>query len=424
MDLIRKLSKEVDKPIAILQDLQGPKIRTSRLKNGPVELVDGADFTITTRVVDGDSKCVSTSYMGLPDDLAPGNHVLLDDGIIELEVRSVTETDVNCKVIHGRTLSDNKGINLPGIGVSAPSITEKDKKDLVFGIENDVDYVAISFVRRPEDVAEVKAIIKAKGKDIPVIAKIEKQEAIRNFDAILNIADGIMVARGDLGVEYPLEEVPSLQKRIIRKCNEKSKVVITATQMLESMIQNPRPTRAEASDVANAIFDGTDAVMLSGETAGGKFPVLAVQYMAKIATKAEEDVAADQRYHMEIEKGLTITNSVGHAACHLADNLNADAIITFTEHGFTARMISKYRQPIPVIAVTPFERMQRRMSLYWGVTSVVAQEVDNTDEMIATVEKIAKEKGLLRSGEVAVITAGVPFAITSPTNLIKIHRIE
>jgi pyruvate kinase len=395
---LRQISSELNKPLALLLDLQGPKIRVGDMEQD-VFLTPGQKTTITIKPVTGTAERFSTTYKGLVSDVKEGDPILIDDGLLCIRADRVTGTEIQGTVIHGGTLKSHKGINLSNSSISTPALTQKDIEDLEFGLSQDVDYVALSFVREASDIKEVKGAIRRKEKTAHVIAKVERHEAIDDLEAIVDAADVIMVARGDLGVELPLERVPLVQKLIIQTCRSHLKPAITATQMLESMILNPRPTRAEVSDIANAILDGTDALMLSGETAVGRYPVEAVKTMARIA------------------------ETVAHAACQLAENLNAKAIICFTEKGFTARVLAKYRQPIPVIAVTPSELVQRRLALYWGVQSLQMQEVSSTDEMIALVERAVVEHGFVSKGDTVAIIAGLPLPISGVTNLIKVHRI-
>ncbi|MDZ7262213.1 MAG: pyruvate kinase [candidate division KSB1 bacterium] len=421
LKIIRETSEKLDQPVAILQDLQGPKIRTGKLKNGTIQLIRGHRLVITTEEIEGTEEKISTTYQGFARDVTPGNRILLDDGLIQLKVLQSNGTLVTCEVVEGGTLSDYKGINLPGVAISEPSVTEKDKADLLFGIEQGVDYVALSFVRSPKDVLEVREIIHQKGADIPVIAKLEKPEAIDNLEAIMEAADGVMVARGDLGVELPPEKVPAIQKRIINLGVKLGKPVITATQMLESMREHSRPTRAEVSDVANAIFDGTDAVMLSAETATGKYPVESVRMMSRIIQEAEAGVISATR---QIIKGASsIPDAISEAACQAAEDLEARAIVAFTQSGFTAQLVSKYRPRIPIIAFTPHQTVQRRLSLLWGVSPLIMELSQNTDELIKKVEQILLSKQMVQQGEVIVILLGAPIFVRGTTNLMKIHRV-
>lgn len=420
--IIRKASLRREKPIAILADLQGPKIRTGRMEEGGVLLVKGQQITITTRDIIGTPGCISTVYKALPKDVQPGSRILMDDGLMELKVLSVSDETVQCLVIEGGTLKDSKGINLPGVNVSSPSLTEKDRVDLDFALAMDLDYIALSFVRRPEDLTEIKEIIARSGKSIPVIAKIEKPEALKNFPAILAEADGIMVARGDLGVEIPAEKVPIIQKQIIQACNQAGKPVITATQMLESMIHHPRPTRAETSDVANAILDGTDAVMLSGETASGSYPVGAVRTMVKIALDVER--AMPKLFSPPvIRHEQTISEAVAEGACRMAEALHAKAVVVFTQSGSTAKLMAKYRPSLPVIALSPYPDIHRSLALYRGINSFPIGRMRDTDEQIDSVEKILLERGF-KPNDIVVITMGVPLGSRGTTNLIKVLKLS
>jgi len=424
IEAIREVSEKLKEPVAILQDLQGPRIRTGTLKGGSALLKKGQRFVLTTRKLEGDNRIVSTTYDGLARDVKPGDHILLDDGMIQLEVKQTDGVDVICEVIDGGTLGNHKGINLPGVEISVPALTEKDKEDLRFGVEQGVDYVALSFVRRAEDVIQLKEEIRRRGGDIPVIAKLEKPEAIERLEEILEVSDGVMVARGDLGVEMRPEKVPIVQKEIIHQGMQRGIPVITATQMLESMRYHPRPTRAEASDVANAIFDGTDAVMLSGETATGSYPVETVEMMARIIQEAEaslhlSEYPVERRFH----EGLPFPDAISNAACHVARQLRAKAIVAFTQTGFTARLISKYRPQTPIIAFTPHETVRRRLCLLWGVTPKLMGIIENTDEMIRRVEEALLTGGLARKGDAIVILSGAPIGVKGTTNLMKLHRV-
>uniref|UniRef100_A0A831XFG6 Pyruvate kinase n=1 Tax=Geobacter metallireducens TaxID=28232 RepID=A0A831XFG6_GEOME len=418
---IRRLSAARGKEIGILADLQGPKIRTGRMENGAIPLKKGETLDITTDEVLGTPALISTIYKPLPHDVKAGSRILMDDGLIELRVQSVEGNRVRCTVVEGGTLKDLKGINLPGVHVSAPSLSEKDLRDLEFCIAEGVDYIALSFVRTAADVEELKRILFERDVRIPVVAKIEKPEALRNFKSILKAADAVMVARGDLGVEISAEKVPLFQKKIIRACNEAGKPVITATQMLESMINHPRPTRAETSDVANAILDGTDAVMLSGETASGQFPLEAVRTMDKVALDVEryaqmEDGPRQRRHNP------SIAEAVAEAACRAAVTLNARAIAVMTQSGSTAALISKFRPPLPVIAFSQSLETRRRLSLYWGVKPFPIGTMAGTDEQIAAVESTLLSGGY-RRGDIIVITMGVPVEARGSTNLMKVHKL-
>lgn len=421
---IREVEQEMGTKVAILLDTKGPEIRTGILKEGQVQLEAGKKITLTTEEIEGDASRVSVSYKGLPQDVKPGSTILVDDGLISLKVKEIQGTEVHCRIENGGELKNKKGVNLPGISVNLPGITEKDAADIRFGIEQHIDFIAASFVRKPDDVLEIRQVIEEMGADIHIISKIENREGIDNLDEILDISDGVMVARGDLGVEIPAEEVPVLQKEMIQKCNHLGKPVITATQMLDSMQRNPRPTRAEASDIANAIFDGTDAIMLSGETASGKYPVEAVQTMDRIASTTEESLQYDDLFHDRIRAlEVSIPDSISQSVVHTAAVLNASAVITSTESGKTARMVSKYRPKAPILAVTRHDQVMRKLALVWGVYPVKGNRVDTTDEMLNTAIQSALESGVVRHGDLVVITAGVPVGHSGTTNLMKVHVI-
>jgi pyruvate kinase len=422
---IRKLSKKVGKDAGILLDLQGPKIRTGDLAAGEALLVEDAPFVITTKEVPGDASTVSTTYKDLPSDLHPGNRLLLDDGLMELEVEKTTATEVYCRVVRGGILKNRKGINIPGVSLQVSGFTSKDQEDLRLGIQEGVDFVALSFVRTPGDVLKVRDFIKAQGPAIPLIAKIEKPEAVDNLDRILSVSDGIMVARGDLGVEVSLEKVPIIQKEIIRRCHEEGLPVITATQMLESMIYHPNPTRAEASDVANAIMDGTDAVMLSGETAMGKYPVEAVGMMRKIAQTTEAALfrGTQQGLRAPIRGKGDSSHAIAHAVYDTAMDLDAKAIVSFSQSGGTALLISKYRPRMPIIAATHSKTVLPRLSLYWGVRGILVDSRENTDEMIQLMEQTLLDRGLLQKGDTIIITLGIPVGVVGSTNTLMVYHV-
>jgi pyruvate kinase len=422
---IRQAMKETGKNIAILLDTKGPEIRTGVLKQEPVDLVEGETLVITTEQVEGDSSKISVTYEGLTHDVNVGSKILIDDGLIELEVQKVEGNEVITRILNGGQLKSRKGVNVPGVSINLPGITEKDANDIYFGLEQDIDFIAASFVRKASDILEIRRILEEKNKvDVQIIAKIENQEGVDNIDAILEIADGIMVARGDLGVEVPAEDVPIMQKMMIKKCNESGKPVITATQMLDSMQRNPRPTRAEVGDVANAIFDGTDAVMLSGETAAGKYPLESVMTMAKIAERTEDALEyREWLHHRSNERQETITDAISQAVSNAALDLNASAVLTPTESGYTARMVSKYRPKAPIIAVTPSAKVMRKLSLVWGVFPVLAITADSTDEMLEISVDAAVKAGLIKHGDLLVITAGVPVREPGTTNMMKIHVV-
>jgi pyruvate kinase len=420
---IRSLSRTMNKPIGILLDLQGPKIRTGTLKNGePVELKNGDTIRITTDKVEGTAEKVSTTYTKLPGDVKKGDKILIDDGLIELKVLFKRKETIACEIVNGGILKEHKGINLPGVDVSAPSLTEKDRRDLNFGIKVGVDYFALSFVRKAEDLRHIKRIIKRQGHSTPVVAKIEKPEALDNLDDILEATDAIMVARGDLGVELNPEQVPCVQKKIIAAAIRANKPVITATQMLESMSVNPIPTRAEASDVANAIFDGTDAVMLSGETASGKYPVRAVKMMAKIATQAENSEFMKFNLQHEKDPADRVPHAVARSAVNILHELRAKGIVVFSASGSTAKLISKKRPSKPVYAFTPSLQIYHRLSLIWGLTPLYIANIDNTKRLIQASEHILVDKQIATTDDLIIIVIGFGLKKGS-TNVIKIHRV-
>jgi pyruvate kinase len=419
---LRAAAQSLAKTIAILADLQGPKIRTGALAGGgPVLLRSGQKFVITTARVLGDSTRVSTIFRPLPKEVHRDDRILLSDGLIELRVERVRGGEVICQVINGGALGEHKGINLPGVNLHVPAVTQKDRADLAFALKHGADYVAVSFVRRPEDVLIAKSLIRRARKDTPVIAKLEKPEAIENLDAILRVADGVMVARGDLGVEMSPERVPVVQKTIIARAREFRRPVITATQMLESMTENPRPTRAEASDVANAIFDGSDAVMLSAETASGKYPVEAVSMMARIIEDAEASITEFPR--PASQEQLKVAETVAELVCHASRELHMKLIAVFTHSGFTARLISRYRPMVPIIAFSPEAETRRRMALIWGVMPKQIEDTRKIDNLAAVAEKHLLRERLVRKGDVIGIVAGTPMGIRGTTNFMKLHVI-
>lgn len=421
--LLRAAAIKHEKPIAILADLQGPKIRTGPLAGGtPVTLTSGQRFTITTARVPGDAGRVSTTFRPLPREVHRGNRILLSDGLIELRVKQVRGQEIICEVVNGGVLGQHKGINLPGVRLRVPALTRKDREDLAFALKQDVNYVAVSFVRHPEDVVLAKLLIRRADKDTPVIAKLEKPEAIENLDGILRVADGVMVARGDLGVEMNPERVPVVQKMIIARAREARRPVITATQMLESMTQNPRPTRAEASDVANAIFDGSDAVMLSAETASGKYPVEAVAMMARIIEEAEASITEFPR-PCSVQERLKVAETVAELVCHASRELHMKLIAVFTHSGFTARLVSRYRPLVPIVAFTPEAETRRRMALIWGVVARGIADVHKVDGLAEIAERRLLEEGLVRKGDVIGVVAGTPMGVRGTTNFMKFHVI-
>jgi pyruvate kinase len=420
--LLRETATALKRNIAILADLQGPKIRTGALAGGgSVTLRTGQKFVITTAKVLGDSTRVSTVFRPLPREVKPGDRILLSDGLIELKVEKVRGQEVICQVANGGLLGEYKGINLPGIKLHVPALTEKDRVDLRFALAQGADFIAVSFVRRAEDVLLAKALIRRAKKDTPVIAKIEKPEAVDNLEEILRVTDGVMVARGDLGVEMSPERVPVVQKNIILRAREFRRPVITATQMLESMTQNPRPTRAEASDVANAIFDGSDAVMLSAETATGKYPLETVGMMARIIEEAESSIHEFPR--PMLQEKLKVAETVAELVCHASAELHMKLIAVFTHSGFTARLVSRYRPLVPIVAFSPEPEIRRRMSLYWGVTSRSISDIKKIDGLAALAEKRLLEERLVRKGDVIGIVAGTPMGIRGTTNFMKFHVI-
>jgi len=420
---IRGAALRLDLPVAILLDLRGPKIRTGLLEKGSIELKPGQMITITTEEIKGNERVISTTYKELPKDVKPGDRILIDDGLMEVKVKAVSGNNVDCEVVYGGILKESKGMNLPGVNVSAPSLSKKDMGDLDFGISQGVDYIALSFVRKSADVVELKNYLKKNGVDIPVIAKIEKPEALTNLEAILEESDGIMVARGDLGVELSPEEVPIAQKKMIAMANAAGKSVITATQMLESMITNPRPTRAEASDVANAVFDGTDALMLSGETAVGKYPVKAVEMMAKIAVEAEGPALKQQLVRRKKEMPSSFSQAVAFASYAAAGELHAKAVVVFSQTGSTAKLVSKLRPSTPIVAFTPLEETKRRLSLIWGVQPFCIEFGGHTDEMICRGEAALLNNGLAELGDTIVVVSGTKVGMRGATNMMKIDMI-
>jgi pyruvate kinase len=425
IESLRAIAREEGRTICILQDLQGPKIRTGPLKNHqPVVLQSGAIVTITARDVEGTAEVIGTTFKGLPQEVSSGSRILLSDGLIELRVREVRGPDVECQVINGGTLGEHQGINLPGAALSIPALTDKDRKDLEFGLQQGVDAVALSFVRSAADVRTVKDIIAARNLNVPVIAKLEKPQAIDHLEEILEIADGVMVARGDLGVEMPPEKVPVIQKHVIRRAEAWRKPVIIATQMLESMIENPRPTRAEASDVANAVFDGSDAVMLSAETASGQYPREAVSMMAKIILEAEGNMGdfAPPRRRRE-HHGLSISETICESIAHSADDLDIAAIAVFTETGNTARMLSKYRPKSRIYAFSHVPAVCNRMNMFWGVQPVRREHALSAEDMLATAEQVLVRSGRLHPGDVLGVVAGTQMS-TGSTNFMRLHVVS
>ena len=429
LEAVTRLREELGLPVATILDTKGPEIRVKTFKNGPIELEAGDTFTLTTREVEGDGKIVSITYKDLPKDLKAGARVLIDDGLVEMRAEHVSETDIVCTVLNGGRVSNHKGINVPGTKLSMPFISEQDRSDIIFGIENGFDYIAASFTRSAEDILEIRHILKEyECHSMNIIAKIENMEGVENIDEILRVVDGIMVARGDMGVEIPLEDVPVLQKQLIQKSYLAGKQVVTATQMLDSMMKNPRPTRAEATDVANAIYDGTSCIMLSGETAAGKYPIEAVGTMVRIATYIEAHQLHDNTQLLQQEAVRnatvrTVANAVSYSCCQMARDLNANAIITPSNSGTTARMVARFRPDCPIIAPTPSEHAYHQLGLSYGVMPAHMGVSGDTDELINTAVEAAQQTGLIKTGDVVIISAGVPTGVSGTTNLIKAHIV-
>ncbi len=426
LERVRRIAAEMSVPVAVIQDLPGPKLRTGIFPGGSVTLTEGETVTLTNREVEGSAQVIPVTYPYLAEDILPGSTILLDDGRIELEALGPADGDLLCRVVDGGVLGDHKGVNFPNVNLRVPSLTEKDRADMLLGLEWGVDYIAQSFVRRAGDVQEARQWMKEHGGDVPLISKIEKPQALDDLEAIIEASDGVMVARGDLGVELPPEQVPVLQKKIVRLANSKDRLVIIATQMLESMIHNPRPTRAEASDVANAVLDGTDVVMLSGETAVGEYPVETVKMMVRIIAAAEQgrrqfDLAPTGEVHHEAP---TYAHAISHAAREIAQDLELKAIVAFSQTGFTGRLVAKDRPDVPILVTTPEESVWRQMALFWGVTPVLCPFVQDTDGMIRLVEQQLVTQRFLAPGDLVVILGGMPVAARGQTNFLKIHVIR
>lgn len=421
---IRKVSAELDLPIATMVDTKGPEIRLRDFEGGKVTLVAGQTFTLTTDEIMGTKDKASITYKNLKNDIAVGATILIDDGLIQMEVEKMEGPDIVCKVINGGNVSNHKGVNVPGASLSMPYISAVDRQDILFGVKNECEYLAASFARCKEDILEIRQILNDHESKMKIIAKIENMQGIQNIDEILDVSDGVMVARGDMGVEIPMEEVPILQKEIIKKAVAQGKHVITATQMLESMIHNPRPTRAEVTDIANAIYDGTTAIMLSGESAAGQYPVEAVKTMARIAERTERDIdyAGRMKKREDVDR-TDITTAISHATCTTAMDLNAAAIITVTMSGFTAGMISRYKPNCPIIGCTVYERVCRQLNLMWGVTPIMIAGKETTNALFDEAAKAAMQKGLVKKGDVVVVTAGVPLGIQGKTNMIRVIEL-
>ncbi len=421
---VNKISGELGLPVATLLDTKGPEIRLKTIENGRTELTRGQKFALTTEEVIGNSERVSITYKNLKNDVSVGTTILIDDGLIEMVVDEIDETDIICTVVNGGPISNNKGVNVPGASLSMPYISDVDRSDIMFGCDMGFDYLAASFVRCREDILEVRGILKECGSNMKIIAKIENMQGIRNLDEILEASDGIMVARGDMGVEIPMEEVPVVQKRMIKKAEALGKHVITATQMLESMIKNPRPTRAETTDIANAIYDGTTAIMLSGESAAGLYPVEAVRTMARIAERTEQDINYRGRMKSRTEiDTMDITTAISHATCTTAMDLQAAAIITVTISGFTAGMIAKYKPQCPIIACSVSPGICRQLNLYWGVTPVWIKRENCAEDLLEKAVHAAEEAGYIKKGDRVVLTAGVPLGVSGNTNMIRVVEV-
>ena len=421
---LKALREELGKPVAALLDTKGPEIRLKDFKNGVENLVAGQTFTLTTRDVEGTNEICSITYKDLPMDVEPGGTIMLDDGLIKLQIQTVNDTDIVCTVLNNGKIKNKKGVNVPGVHLSMPYMSQRDKDDIIFGIEQGFDFIAASFVRTAQDVYDIRNLLNEYDSNIRIIAKIENREGVNNIDSILAAADAVMVARGDLGVEIDFTELPGIQKNIIERSFSFGKPIVTATQMLDSMMVNPRPTRAEISDVANAIYDGTSAIMLSGETAAGAYPVEALKTMSAIAERTEQEGFHLRGRTMDSNPGkISVSDATAHAACLTARDVNAAAIVTVSESGTTARLLSKYRPQQPIIACVMREQVQRQLSLSWGITPLMMSLAHSTDELIEMSTALAKENGYLHNGELAVVTAGVPVGVSGTTNMIKIHMV-
>ena len=427
MERIMKFRTELNLPVATLLDTKGPEIRVKDFKNGKIELKPGQTFTLTTDEVEGDEKMVSITYKNLVNDVKPGNTILIDDGLIEMTVEQVSESKIVCRVVNGGPVSNHKGVNVPRVNLSMPYISDQDRSDIIFGIENDFDFIAASFVRTADDVLEIRKILDEHGCDnINIISKIENMQGVENIDEIIRVSDGIMVARGDMGVEIPMEEVPIIQKRIIKLTTAAGKNVITATQMLDSMMKHPRPTRAEATDVANAIYDGTTGIMLSGETANGDYPLEAVQTMVRIAERAEKDidyVGRLQKTGARLPQEQDTTTSICHATCTVATDLNAAAIIPVSMSGFTSGMVARFKPNCPIIACTTSRLVWRQMNLQWGVTPLLIAEENTAEDLFREAVKAAENAGLIKKGDKVVLTAGMPLGIPGRTNMLRVVEV-
>ena len=423
LEKLKALREELGKPVAALLDTKGPEIRLKDFKNGVENLVAGQTFTLTTRDVEGTNEICSITYKDLPMDVEPNGTIMLDDGLIKLQIQTVNDTDIVCTVLNSGKIKNKKGVNVPGVHLSMPYMSQRDKDDIIFGIQQGYDFIAASFVRTAQDVYDIRNLLNQYDSNIRIIAKIENREGVNNIDSILAAADAVMVARGDLGVEIDFTELPGIQKTIIDRSFSFGKPIVTATQMLDSMIVNPRPTRAEISDVANAIYDGTSAIMLSGETAAGAYPVEALKTMSAIAERTEQENHARFAPLAENTGKISVSDATAHAACLTAKDVNAAAIVTVSESGNTARLLSKYRPEQPIIACVMKEQVQRQLALSWGITPLMMPLAHSTDELIEMSTSLAKENGYLHNGELAVVTAGVPVGVSGTTNMIKIHMV-
>ena len=421
LDLLKAVRAELNKPVAALLDTKGPEIRLKEFKNGVEMLEAGQTFTLTTREVEGTKEICSITYKDLPQDVHEGGTIMLDDGLIKLAIKSVTDTDIVCEVLNSGKIKTKKGVNVPGVHLSMPYLSQRDRDDIIFGVQQGFDFIAASFVRTAQDVYDIRNLLNEYDSNIRIIAKIENREGVDNIDSILSAADAVMVARGDLGVEIDFTELPGIQKSVIDRSFSFGKPIVTATQMLDSMMINPRPTRAEISDVANAIYDGTSAIMLSGETAAGDYPVEALKTMSAIAERTENEEHYRPQRHAEIQ--ISVSDATAHAACLTAKDVNAAAIVTVSESGNTARLLSKYRPKQPIIACVMDEQVQRQLSLSWGITSLLMGPAHSTDELIEMSTALAEKNGYLHNGELAVVTAGVPVGVSGTTNMIKIHMV-
>ena len=424
LEKLKALREELGKPVAALLDTKGPEIRLKDFKNGVENLVAGQTFTLTTRDVEGTNEICSITYKDLPMDVEPNGTIMLDDGLIKLQIQTVNDTDIVCTVLNNGKIKNKKGVNVPGVHLSMPYMSQRDKDDIIFGIQQGYDFIAASFVRTAQDVYDIRNLLNQYDSNIRIIAKIENREGVNNIDSILAAADAVMVARGDLGVEIDFTELPGIQKTIIDRSFSFGKPIVTATQMLDSMIVNPRPTRAEISDVANAIYDGTSAIMLSGETAAGAYPVEALKTMSAIAERTEQEGFHLRGRQMDSNPGkISVSDATAHAACLTARDVNAAAIVTVSESGTTARLLSKYRPQQPIIACVMREQVQRQLSLSWGITPLMMSLAHSTDELIEMSTALAEKNGYLHNGELTVVTAGVPVGVSGTTNMIKIHMV-